>query len=253
MVDHRVGAREEWLAERTKLLEAEKDLTRRNDDLARRRQELPWVRVDKDYRFDTESGPASLADLFGGRSQLLVYHFMFPGCPSCASLTDGFDGSTIHLENHDVAMVAISRTPIEELAAFRRRMGWHTPLVSSARSDFNYDFDVSFTDEQLLQGATYNFRVMPPIPADELDQWPRDLPGMSAFALDDGDVYHTYSSYARGGDVLWSMYQWLDRAPHGRNESQTPAWCKLHDEYDAATPTASVRADRHRSSSSSSR
>jgi predicted dithiol-disulfide oxidoreductase (DUF899 family) len=235
VVDHRVGSREEWLAERTELLEAEKELTRRNDELARRRQELPWVRVDKDYRFDTESGPAGLVDLFGGRSQMLVYHFMFPGCPSCASLTDGFDGfdgSTIHLENHDVAMVAISRTPIEELAAFRRRMGWRTPLVSSARSDFNYDFGVSFTDEQLLQGATYNFRTMPPIPADELHQWPRDLPGMSAFTLEDGAVYHTYSAHARGGDALWSMYQWLDRAPRGRNETQDPAWCKLHDEYD---------------------
>jgi predicted dithiol-disulfide oxidoreductase (DUF899 family) len=152
VIDHRVGSREEWLAERTKLLEAEKELTRRSDELARRRQQLPWVRVDKDYDFDTESGPASLVDLFGGRSQLLVYHFMFPGCPSCASITDGFDASTVHLENHDVAMVAICRTPIGELAAFRRRMGWRTPLVSSSRSDFNYDFGVSFTDDQLLHG-----------------------------------------------------------------------------------------------------
>lgn len=234
MIDHRVGSREEWLAERTKLLEAEKELTRRNDELARQRQALPWVRVDKDYRFETESGPAGLIELFGGRSQLLVYHFMFPGCPSCASITDGFDGSTIHLENHDVALVAISRTPIGQLAAFRRRMGWHTSLVSSAGSDFNYDFGVSFTAEQLLQGATYNFRTMSPVPPGELDQWPRDFPGTSAFALADGAVYHTYSSYARGGDALWSMYQWLDRAPRGRNE--TPGWFKLHDEYDESSP-----------------
>lgn len=236
MIDHRVGSREEWLAERTKLLEAEKELTRRNDELARQRQQLPWVRVDKDYRFDTEAGPASLVDLFGGRSQLLVYHFMFPDCPSCASITDGFDGSTVHLENHDVAMVAICRTPIEELSTFRRRMAWHTPFLSSAGSDFNYDFAVSFTDEQLLQWATYNFRVMPPVPAAELDQWPRDLPGTSAFALEGGDIYHTYSSYPRGGDALWSMYQWLDRAPRGRNETPVD-WCRLHDEYDDSTAT----------------
>lgn len=233
MINHRVGTQEEWLAERIKLLEAEKELTRRNDELTRQRQQLPWVRVDKDYRFGTETGPASLVDLFGGRSQLLVYHFMFPGCPSCAAFTDGYDGSTIHLENHDVALVAICRTPIAELAAFRRRMGWRTPFASSAGSDFNYDFGVSFTDQQMLQGPTYNFRTLPAVPADELDQWPRDLPGTSAFVLADGEVYHTYSSYARGGDALWSMYQWLDRAPRGRNE--TPGWFRLHDEYNDNT------------------
>jgi predicted dithiol-disulfide oxidoreductase (DUF899 family) len=229
MIDHRIGTQAEWLAERVELLKAEKELTRSNDELTRRRHQLPWVRVDKDYRFATEDGPASLVDLFGDRSQLLVYHFMFPGCPSCAAITDGFDGSTIHLEHHDVAMVAICRTPIDDLAAFRRRMGWDTRFVSSAGSDFNYDFGVSFTDEQLQQGATYNFRTMPPVPAGELDQWPRDLPGTSAFVLADGNIYHTYSSYARGGDALWSMYQWLDRAPLGRNE--TPGWFRLHDEY----------------------
>jgi len=233
MIDDRVGSREEWLTERISLLEAEKELTRRNDELARRRQQLPWVRVDKDYSFDTDSGPASLAELFGGRSQLLVYHFMFPGCPSCGAITDGFDGSTVHLESHDVALVAICRTPMDELAAFRRRMGWRTRLVSSAGSDFNYDFGVSFTDEQLQQGPRYNFREMPAVPAAELDQWPRDLPGISAFALADGDVYHTYSCYARGGDALWSMYQWLDRAPRGRNE--TSDWVRLHDEYDGSS------------------
>jgi predicted dithiol-disulfide oxidoreductase (DUF899 family) len=236
MVDHRVGSRQEWLAGRTKLLEAEKELTRRNDELARQRQELPWVRVDKDYSFDTESGPASLVDLFGGRSQLLLYHFMFPGCTSCASLTDGFDGfdgSTIHLENHDVALIAMSRTPIEELAAFRRRMGWYSPLVSSARSDFNYDFGVSFTDEQLLQGATYNLRVMPPVPptsstsgrATYRAQAPS--PAMAATSS-------TRTPPTRGAvtHALWSMYQWLDRAPLGRNDTEIPGWCKMHDEYD---------------------
>ena len=231
MIDHRVGTREQWLSERIPLLEAEKEHTRKGDEITRRRRDLPWVRVEKSYQFDTESGPAGLIDLFGGRSQLLVYHFMFPGCPSCAALTDGVDGSTIHLEHHDVAMVAICRTPLPELTAFRRRMGWRTPFVSSAGSDFNFDFGVSFTDEQLLQGANYNFRTMPPIPADELDQWPRDLPGVSAFALVDGEVFHTYSSYARGGDALWSMYQWLDRAPLGRNEA--PGWFHLHDEYES--------------------
>ena len=130
MIDHRVGTREQWLAERISLLEAEKELTRRGDEITRQRRELPWVRVDKDYRFDTETGPASLGDLFGGRSQLLVYHFMFPGCPSCAALTDGVDGSTVHLEHHDVAMVAICRTPLPELTAFRQRMGWRTRFVS---------------------------------------------------------------------------------------------------------------------------
>jgi len=236
MIDHRIGTREEWLAERTKLLEAEKELTRRNDELARQRQQLPWVRVEKDYSFATENGPASLVDLFCGRSQLLVYHFMFPGCTSCAAITDGFDGSTVHLEHHDVAMVAICRTPIEELAAFRQRMGWHTPLVSSAGSDFNFDFAVSFTDEQMQHGATYNFRNLPPIPPDQLGQWPRDLPGTSAFVLAEGEVYHTYSSYARGGDALWSMYQWLDRAPRGRNEARND-WFRLHDEYDDSQPS----------------
>lgn len=184
-----------------------------------------------DTRLPLALPAASLVDLFGGRSQLLVYHFMFPGCPSCAALVDGVDGSVVHLENHDVALVAICRTPIEELAPFRTRMGWRTPFASSAGSDFNYDFDVSFTDEQMRAGPTYNFRTMPPVPADEMDQWPRDLPGISAFVLENGVVHHTYSTYARGGDALWSMYQWLDRTPPGRNE--TPGWFRMHDEYDA--------------------
>lgn len=226
MPEHRVGTREEWLAARLELLEMEKELTRRNDELARQRRGLPWVRVDEDYRFDTASGPASLPDLFGGRSQLLVYHFMFPGCPSCSSMADGFDGFVTHLENHDVAMVAVSRTPVDELTAYKERMGWGFPFVSSANSDFNFDFGVSFTDEQLANGAEHNFTTFPPADPDSL---PNDFPGMSAFALEDGVVYHTYSAYARGGDALWGMWQWLDRAPRGRNEASMEL--RLHDEY----------------------
>lgn len=226
MPEHRVGAREQWLAERLELLEAEKELTRRGDELARRRQQLPWVPIEKDYRFQTEDGPATLSDLFGGRSQLIVYHFMFPGCPSCSSLMDGTDGSVVHLENHDVAFTAISNHPIEELTAYKRRMGWSFPWASSLGGDFNYDFGVSFTDEQLAEGAEYNFAKFPPADPDTL---PNDFPGMSAFAKEEGVVYHTYSSYGRGGDVLWNMYQWLDRAPKGRNESRHRF--KVRDEY----------------------
>ncbi|MEU7218987.1 DUF899 domain-containing protein [Nocardia iowensis] len=229
---HRIGTREEWLTARLELLEAEKELTRRSDELARQRQALPWVRVDKDYRFETGEGTASLRDLFRGRSQLLVYHFMFPSCPSCASMADGFNGFVVHLENHDVAMIAVSRSPIAELTAFKKRMGWSFPLVSSLGSDFNFDFGVSFTDQQLADGAVYNFRALPPADPESL---PNDLPGTSAFAVQDDVVYHTYSSYARGGDVLWGMYQWLDRAPKGRNESGEE-WVRLRDEYDNETP-----------------
>lgn len=226
MPELRIGTREEWLAARIELLRDEKELTRRSDELARRRRELPWVPVEKDYRFETESGPASLADLFGGRSQLLVYHFMFPGCPSCSSLMDGTDGSVVHLQNHDVAFAAVSRRPIEELAAYKGRMGWSFPFASSLGGDFNFDFGVSFTDGQLAVGAEYNFATLPPLDKEAVGN---DFPGMSAFALENGVVYHTYSSYGRGGDVLWNMYQWLDRAPRGRNEMGQ--WFRLRDEY----------------------
>lgn len=231
MPEHRVGTREEWLAARLELLEAEKELTRRSDELARQRQELPWVRIEKDYRFETENGPASLPDLFGGRSQLLVYHFMFPGCSSCSSLMDGVDGFVVHLENHDVALSCVSNRPIEELTAYKQRMEWSSPWASSLGSDFNFDFGVSFTDEQLANGAEYNFTTFPPADPDSL---PNDFPGVSAFALEDGAVYHTYSAYARGGDALWGMFQWLDRAPRGRNENTGGSpWFRLHDEYEA--------------------
>jgi predicted dithiol-disulfide oxidoreductase (DUF899 family) len=235
MTTHRTGTRDEWLAERVELLAAEKELTRLNDDMTRRRRELPWVRIDKDYVFDTEAGDASLADLSHGRSQLIVYHFMYgpdwdEGCPSCSGVADGFDETHLHLQNHDVAFTAVSRAPLPKLVAYRERMGWTFPWVSSAHTDFNFDFDASFTEESVANGATYNFR---PLEGRQLDpaNLPFEGPGMSAFALDDGVVYHTYSAYTRGLDVLWGMWQWLDRAPLGRNEGDT-SWFHRHDQYE---------------------
>jgi predicted dithiol-disulfide oxidoreductase (DUF899 family) len=247
------GTRNEWLAARLELLEAEKELTRRSDELARRRQELPWVRIDREYRFDTDEGSASLPDLFRGRSQLLVYHFMFgpdytAGCPSCSAIADGFNGSVVHLANHDVTLAAVSRAPLAKLQAYKRRLGWTFPWASSFGSDFNFDFSVGFTEEQQRNGdIEYNYRREPPVaetsstaPTDgdttfaamsgtDEATYVRERPGMSAFALEEGVVYHTYSTYARGLDGLWGMYQWLDRAPRGRNE--TDAWWRRHDEY----------------------
>ena len=251
MTKHMTGTREEWLAARLDLLEAEKELTRRSDELARRRQELPWVKVDKGYRFETDEGSASLVDLFQGRSQLLVYHFMFgpdykAGCPSCSAIADGFDGIAVHLANHDVMLWSVSRAPLAKLRAYRRRMGWTFPWASSLDGDFNFDFNVSFTEEQQRAGTVeYNYRrgghamdVTPlPEPVAQLaatcgtngPTYSLDRPGMSAFALEDGAVYHTYSTYGRGVDAVWGMYPWLDRAPLGRNE--TGIWWRRHDEY----------------------
>src|ERR671923_1685733 len=241
VTEHRTGTREEWLAARLELLAAEKELTRRSDELARQRQQLPWVRIEKDYPFETDEGSASLADLFQGRSQLLVYHFMFgpeytAGCPACSAIADGFDRSHVHLANHDVTLMAISRAPIDAIQPYKQRMGWTFPWASSHGGDFNYDFNVSFTPEQRASGdGEYNYRpitaTLPGSLAGETDgvaevaamtgtdvaTYTREAPGMSAFALDDGVVYHTYSAYARGLDGLWGMYQWLDRAPLGRN------------------------------------
>jgi predicted dithiol-disulfide oxidoreductase (DUF899 family) len=252
MTKHRTGTRKEWLSERLELLEAEKELTRRSDELAQRRQALPWVRVDKKYRFDTDEGSALLPDLFRGRSQLLVYHFMFgpnysAGCPSCSMIADGFDGFAVHLANHDVMLWAVSRAPLEKLQPYKRRMGWTFPWCSSSKSDFNSDFSVSFTEEEQRAGSIeYNYRrggtVMDANSAPEPVQqfaamcgtdaptFTRDRPGMSAFVLEDGEVYHTYSTYARGLDALWGAYQWLDRASMGRNEAGI--WWRRHDEYD---------------------
>ena len=252
MRKHSTATREEWLKARLELLEAEKELTRRSDELARRRQALPWVRIDKEYRFETDEGKASLADLFRERSQLLVYHFMFgpdytAGSPSCSAIADGFEGLVVHLANHDVTLSAVSRAPFGKLQAYKRRMKWTFPWASSLGSDFNFDFNVSFTEEQQRQGSVeYNYRRgghamdKRPVPkpvaqfaatcGTDAPTYSRDRPGMSAFVLEDGVVYHTYSAYARGLDSLWAMYQWFDRAPKGRNE--TGVWWRRHDEYD---------------------
>jgi predicted dithiol-disulfide oxidoreductase (DUF899 family) len=252
MTSHTVASRAEWLEERLALFKAEKELTRRSDELARRRQALPWVRIDKEYRFETEQGAATLRDLFAGRSQLMVYHFMFgpdyqAGCPSCSAIADGFEGIAIHLANHDVTLTAVSRAPLPKLLAFRQRMGWSFPWASSQGSDFNFDFNVAFTEAEQRAGTIeYNYErnghamdeltEVPPVVraiaegvGTDVPTYSRDRPGMSTFVLEDGVVYHTYSTYARGLDGLCGMYQWLDRAPLGRNE--TGIWWKRRDEY----------------------
>lgn len=250
---HKIGTKEEWLKARLKLLEAEKNLTRQKDELARQRQELPWVRVDKSYRFETDQGTATLKDLFRGRSQLLIYHFMFgpdytAGCPSCSSIADGFNGIAVHLANHDTMLWAVSRASLEKLEVYKKRMGWTFPWASSADSDFNYDYTVTISEEQQNRGGVeYNFRQesekvgqqwrqkegpvaeMARMSGTDIDTYTRERPGMSAFVLENGEVYHTYSAYARGLDDLWNMYQWLDRAPKGRNEKGV--WWRRHDEY----------------------
>src|SRR5437773_6926395 len=257
MTNHKTGTSEQWLAARLELLEAEKEFTQRGDELARQRQELPWVRIDKAYRFETDEGNASLADLFRGRSQLLVYHFMFgpdykAGCPSCSAIADGFNGFAVHLANHAVTLSAVARAPLAKLQAYQRRMGWTFPWASSFGGDFNFDFSVGFTEEQQREGGIeYNYRReaaweirddegiasrMPGTPVGDnaamtgtdVATYTRERPGMSAFVLEDGVIYHAYSAYARGLDGLWGMYQWLDRAPKGRNE--TGLWWRRHAE-----------------------
>src|SRR5688500_18808509 len=257
MTKHMTGTRKEWLAARLELLKAEKELTRRGDELARRRQELPWVRIDKAYRFETDQGSASLADLFRGRSQLLVYHFMFgpdykAGCATCSTIADGFNGFVVHLANHDVMLSAVSRAPLAKLQAYKKRMGWTFPWASSFGNDFNPDFNISFTEEQQREGGIeYNYRREAPLTVSgvgdsltkregpeadnaamtgtDVATYTRERPGMSAVVLEDGVVYHTSSAYARGLDALWGMYPWLDRAPRGRNE--TGMWWRHHDRY----------------------
>ena len=232
MGELRMVSHEEWLEARLDLLQAEKEFTRRSDELARRRQALPWVRVDKEYRFETDEGSASLADLFRGRSQVLVYHFMFgpdytAGCPSCSAIADGFDGLVVHLANHDVTLSAVSRAPLAKLLAFQRRMGWTFPWYSSADSDFNYDFHVTFPPDDLAAGRTeYNYVVQKfPLP---------EAPGSSVFLREGTDVFHTYSTYARGLDHLMATYTLLDLTPLGRHEEGLPhpmAWVRHHDRY----------------------
>lgn len=255
MATHRIATREEWLAERRELLAAEKAHTREGDELARRRRELPWVPIAKTYRFETADGEATLADLFRGRSQLLVYHFMFgpeyaAGCPSCSAIADGFDGIAVHLANHDVMLWAVSQAPVAKLRAYEHRMGWTFPWASAHGGDFNADFGVSITEEQQRAGGVeYNYRRKPAPAATDLSSratpdgpstfaamsgtdvaaYTRQRPGMSSFVLEAGVVHHAYSTYARGLDGLWGMYQWLDRAPLGRNE--TGVWWRRHDEY----------------------
>ena len=247
---HRTGTREEWLRARMELLKEEKELTRRSDDVAKRRQELPWVRVEKEYRFDTDEGKATLADLFRGRSQLLVYHFMFgpdykAGCPSCSAIADGFNGFAPHLAHHDVMLWAVSRAPLAKLQGFKERMGWTFPWASSFGGDFNPDYSVGFSEVQQREGIEYNYRregkwapragdspvsKFAAMAGTDVPTYIRERPGVSAFALEDGVVYHTYSAYSRGVDGLWGMYQWLDRAPKGRNEDGG-LWWKHRDQY----------------------
>jgi predicted dithiol-disulfide oxidoreductase (DUF899 family) len=233
----RVGTREEWLAARVELLEEEKELTRRSDELARQRRELPWVPVEKNYTFESNEGPKTLAELFDGRSQLLVYHFMFgptvegwpeAGCPGCSYTADSLDGAVVHLPPHDVMFVAVSRAPLERLNAYKRRMGWSFPWVSYGDSDFNLDFAV-FTEEGRRTGKGFNFGT--PKHADEIDLREQELHGLSAFARDGDVVYHTYSTYDRGTDALNATWQLLDRTPRGREDEAHPDWPRLNDEY----------------------
>jgi predicted dithiol-disulfide oxidoreductase (DUF899 family) len=260
MTTHKTGSREEWLAARLALLKEEKELTRHSDEVARRRQELPWVRVDKQYRFETDAGQATLPDLFRGRSQLLVYHFMFgpdyqAGCPSCSAIADGFNGIVAHLAAHDVMLWAVSRAPLAKLQAYKKRMGWTFQWASSHDTAFNFDFNTSFTEEQQRAGIEYNYRREPamrfagsdgpeiasrktPDGASKAAQaagtdvatFVRERPGVSAFVLEDGVVYHTYSAFSRGVDAIWGAYQFFDRAPKGRNEAGY--WWRRHDEYE---------------------
>jgi predicted dithiol-disulfide oxidoreductase (DUF899 family) len=236
MPEHRTGTREEWLASRKELLRLEKDHSRRGDEITRLRQELAWVPIEKEYQFETDEGTKTLAELFDGRSQLLVYHFMFgygdrvdeqnPGCVGCSFVADHFNAAVPHLNGHDVTLVAESIAPLEELHRYKQRMGWHFPWVSSLGSDFKYDFGAAFTEEQRRSGAEYNFRYT--------DEPGQQAPGMSAFALEDGIVYHTYSTYGRGVEQLMGTYAYLDLAPLGRQEEglASPAdWWRRHDEY----------------------
>ncbi len=232
-ISHPVVSPEEWLSARKAFLKEEKEVTRRLDALSAKRRALPWVKVDKDYVFDGPGGKETLADLFGSNSQLIVYHFMFgpgwkEGCPGCSFLSDHIDGANLHLAHHDVSLVVVSRAPWQEFQAFKKRMGWHFKWMSSYGSDFNYDYHVSATEEELKSGkAFYNF---------EMGEANDELPGISVFYKDDeGEIYHTYSAYARGGDILIGAHNYLDLTPKGRNEDETMNWVRHHDKYDNGT------------------
>jgi predicted dithiol-disulfide oxidoreductase (DUF899 family) len=239
-MQHQIVSREEWLASRKAFLAKEKAFTRARDQLSAERRELPWVKLDKTYAFDTPEGKKSLADLFAGRSQLIVYHFMLgpdwiEGCPSCSYLADHFDGMLPHLAERDVSFTAISRAPLAEIEAYKRRMGWQFPWASSSGNDFNFDFGVSFPLEDGHGSGIYNF--------ERQDLTSDEMPGVSAFYKDEsGAVFHTYSAYARGLDILVGAYNYLDLAPKGRDEDKLPwsmAWVRRHDEYEDAKPRAS--------------
>jgi predicted dithiol-disulfide oxidoreductase (DUF899 family) len=233
---HKVVSREEWLAARRTHLAREKALTRARDALSRERRELPWVRVDKDYVFDGPNGRETLADLFAGRSQLIVKHFMFgpdwdQGCVGCSFHADHIDGPLVHLEHHDVTLIAVSRAPLDRIEAFRQRMGWRFKWVSSHGSDFNFDYHVSFTPEQIASGQMFYNYEMRSIGSNELS-------GLSVFYKDEaGNIFHTYSQYARGADILLGTYNYLDLTPNGRNETHNLTdWVRHHDRYDEAGP-----------------
>ena len=235
---HKIVSQDEWLAARRALLAREKEFTKARDQISAARRDLPWVKVEMPYLFDTASGKKSLADLFEGRSQLIVYHFMLgpgwkAGCPSCSFLADHFDGAAIHLAQRDVTLVVVSRAPLAEIQAYQKRMGWKFKWVSSFGNDFNHDFHVSFTKDEVAKGAEYNYSVGK-IPSEE-------LPGLSVFSRTDQGVFHTYSSYARGLDILVGAYNFLDFAPKGRDEGKLPhtmAWVRRHDEYEDVPPRA---------------
>ncbi len=237
MNPQRIVTRDEWLIERKQHLAKEKDLTRLRDEVSRQRRALPWVKIDKNYVFEGPNGPESLSDLFEGRNQLIVYHFMFgpewaEGCPSCSFVSDHIGPTLIHLAHRDVTLRVVSRAPIDRLEAFRKRMGWPFKWVSSLANDFNFDFDVSFPPERVVDGkVTYNYTSF-----DAAAGMPEEAHGISVFAKDDdGAIYHTYSSYARGADLLLGTYNFLDLVPKGRDEESFPfpmTWLRYHDRYD---------------------
>jgi predicted dithiol-disulfide oxidoreductase (DUF899 family) len=242
MTEHRIATQEAWQAERDELLGQEKELVRRSDELARKRQELPWVRVEKDYSFDTQAGTKSLAELFAGRSQLLVYHFMFgptyeTGCPVCSSITDTLAANVPHLAARDVTMMLVSRGSVDKLEAFRQRMGWDIPWASAGGSDFNRDIGFTSTEEELrpfLESGQIPATVVQnaEMCGTDVAGYVAEVPGLSAYALSDGTVYRTYVTTARGLEVAMAYYQLLDRSPMGRNEStDRPLWVRYHDDY----------------------
>ena len=244
MTDHEIGTREEWVAARDRLLVREKEHTRVGDEIAQQRRELPWVRVEKDYRFDADEGEKTLAELFDGRSQLLVYHFMFgpdytAGCITCSSIADSINGVVPHLRARDVTMLFVSQAPLNKLQAYKRRMGWGFPWVSAANSDFNVDLGFSSSEEQTREWVAPMLEQLPPIAARNAGESGTDVvgyltesQGFSAFVLDDGSVYHTYSTGDRGVEFVMGYYPILDRAPKGRDEGEAwQLWLHRHDEY----------------------